>query len=198
MGSSTAAGTGASKGKSWSELLSATYAGQGMQLLNIAKGGTVTYEGLSVADARMANRPAPDPAANIDQALAHKPVLLLVSYPTNDTALRYGVDETVNNLLAIRARALAVNVPVIVLSTQPRNLPQDQLNQLHSIDQRLAAAVGACLVDVQRPLAGADGRLAPNVDSGDGTHLNDRGHALIASEIEKLLNQQTCIRLLKN
>lgn len=193
MGSSTPAGGGASKGKGWAALVAAAYAPRGAQLVNIAKGGTVTYEGLSVADTRVAGRPAPDPGANIDQALAHKPVLLFVSYPTNDTVARYSVDETVNNLLAIRARALAANVPVIVLSTQPRNLSNDQLNQLRSIDQRLAATVGACVVDVHRPLAGADGRLAPNYDSGDGAHPNDAGHQVIATQIQTLIDSKQCV-----
>jgi len=193
MGSSTAAGAGASTARSWAALLAAVYAAQGAQLVNIAKGGTVTYEGLSVDAAQVLGRPAPDTAINIDQALARKPVLLIVSYPSNDTALGYSVDETVNNLLAIRARALAANVPVIVVSTQPRNLADNQLEQLRTIDQRLAAAVGGCLVDVRQPLAGADGRLAAAFDAGDGVHPNDAGHQVVATQIQILIDSKKCV-----
>jgi acyl-CoA thioesterase-1 len=158
MGSSTAAGAGASAGKGWGALIGATYGSRGAQVANIAQGGTVTYEGLSAATAPVAGRPAPNPALNIDQALARKPVLLIVSYPTNDTAFGYSVDETVNNLLAIRSQALAAGVPVVLTSTQPHNLNDAQLAQLRAIDTRLAASIGACFVEVRG--AGGSGRTA--------------------------------------
>lgn len=195
MGSSTAAGTGAPAGKGWVAQLAGNYAARGVQVANIAQGGTVTYEGLSASAAPVAGRPAPNPAVNIDQALARKPVLLIVSYPTNDTALGYGVDETVNNLLAIRSQALAAGVPVVVTSTQPRNLTDTQLANLRAIDTRLAASVGACFVEVRAALAGADGKLAPEYDSGDGVHPNGAGHVLIAERLSQLLAAGSCVRL---
>lgn len=198
MGSSTAAGAGAPEGKGWVALLSMAYAGRGAQVVNIAKGGTVTYEGLSTASARVSGRPAPDPAINIDQALSRKPVLLIVSYPTNDTALGYSVDETVNNLLAVRSQALAAGVPVVISSTQPRNLNAAQLSQMQTIDQRVAARIGECLVNVHQLLAGADGKLAPLYDSGDGVHPNEAGHRVIATQVQSLLNSDKCIRLSNN
>lgn len=195
MGSSTAAGAGAPAGKGWAAQLGTIYGPRGAQLANIAKGGTVTYEGLGTNAARVAGRPAPDPAVNIDQALARRPVLLIVSYPTNDTALGYSVDETVNNLLAIRAQALAAGVPVVLSSTQPRKLTDAQLGQLRTIDQRLAASVSACFVDVRQALAGADGRLAPGYDSGDGVHPNEAGHAVIAAQVTELIKTERCVRI---
>lgn len=194
MGSSTAAGTGAPADKAWVAQLASAYAARGAQVLNIAKGGTVTYEGLSAGTPAVAGRPAPNPALNIDQALAHKPVLLIVSYPTNDTALGYSVDETVNNLLAIRSQALAAGVPVVLTSTQPRNLGDAQLAQLRAIDTRLAASVGACFVELQAALAGADGRLAPGYDAGDGVHPNEAGHAVIAAQVAELIKKEQCVR----
>lgn len=195
MGSSTAAGSGAPAGKGWVALTAAAYGPRGAQVANIAKGGTVTYEGLPMNAARVAGRPAPDPAVNIDQALARRPVLLIVSYPTNDTALGYSVDETVNNLLAIRTQALAAGVPVVVTSSQPRNLNDVQLAQMRTIDQRLAASVGGCFVEVRQALAGADGRLAPGYDSGDGVHPNEAGHAVIATQVTELIKAERCVRL---
>jgi acyl-CoA thioesterase-1 len=197
MGSSTAAGTGAPADKGWAALLQVAYRASGAQILNIAKGGMVTYEGLGANSPRVSGRPAPDPAVNIDQALSRKPVLLIVSYPTNDTARGYSVDETVRNVLEIRAQALAAGVPVIVTSTQPRNLADVQLAQMRMIDQRLAASIGDCLVDVRQPIAGPDGRLAAQYDSGDGVHPSEAGHQLIASTIEKMIGERKCVSLVK-
>ena len=195
MGSSTAAGAGASAGKGWVALLGAAYGTRGAQIANIAKGGTVTYEGLSTSAGRVAGRPGPDPAINIDQALSRRPALLIVSYPTNDTAAGYSVDETVHNLLSIRAQALAAGVPVVITSTQPRNLENWKLTQLRTINQRLLESVGACFVDVRQALASDDDRLSPRYDSGDGIHPNELGHQLIADAIQKTVNGGQCIRL---
>jgi acyl-CoA thioesterase-1 len=195
MGSSTASGTGATQGKAWVSLLAATYSTRGTLIANLAKGGNVSYHGLSSTSAPVANRPAPDLAHNIDEALNRKPVLLIISYPTNDTTLGYTVDETVSNILAIRAQALAVRVPVVVLSTQPRNLDVEKLGRLQIIDQRLAAELGPCLAEVNKLLAGSDGRLSPRYDSGDGAHPNNAGHALIAGQVENLIKSERCVRL---
>lgn len=197
MGSSTAAGAGAAPDKSWVALTQAAYREHKATLVNIAKGGTVTYEGMSAAAMPVAGRPAPNPALNIDQALARKPVLLIVSYPTNDTALGYSVDETVSNLLTIRNQALAVGVHVIVISTQPRNLDDSKLGQLNAIDQRLAASIGPCFVDVRQALAGADNRLASEYNSGDGVHPNEAGHQVIAARLRSVLDLGRCIKLIE-
>lgn len=198
MGSSTAAGAGAPAGKGWADLLQAALTSHGAQFSNIAVGGSVTYHGLSESASAVAGRPAPNPAANIDQALSRKPVALIVSYPSNDTALGYSVDETVNNLLAIRAKAIAAGVPVMVTSSQPRNLSAEQLAQMRLIDERIASTAGACFVDVRKMLASTSGNLASQFDSGDGVHPNGAGHRVIAEQFETVVNSQKCIRLLKN
>jgi len=195
MGSSTAAGIGVSTGKGWVALLQAEWASTGSVLINIAKGGIGTYEGLSSTSSPVVNRPLPDVATNIDQALAKKPVLLIIAFPSNDTASGYSVDETVNNLLAIRAKALAVSVPVVVLSTQPRDLAPSQLSQLRDIDERMVKQVGACFVAIRAKLAGPDNKLAPNYDSGDRAHPNALGHVLIADAVDNVLRSDACVHL---
>jgi hypothetical protein len=168
---------------------------QGVQFENIAKGGTVTYQGLSAAAAAVPGRPLPDAEANIDRALSLDPVLLIVAYPTNDTALGYSVAETVGNILAIRSRALASSVPVIVLSTQPRNLSAEQLARLPLIDAHLGVGVGPCFVEVRSALAAENGHLAAQYDVGDGVHPNDEGHLLIAARIRAALDSGSCVTL---
>lgn len=195
MGSSTAAGAGASPGKSWVELLQSGVKNQAIPFVNIAKGGTATYHGLSAAAIPQSGRPLPDPTANIDQALSRHSAFLILAYPTNDTALGYSVDETVNNLLSIRHQALANSVPVMLLSTQPRNLPSAQLALLPLIDERLAAIAGPCFVEVRTGLATANGQLVARYDAGDGVHPNDEGHQLIAARVQAVLDAGRCVQI---
>lgn len=195
MGSSTAAGTGASAGKGWVELLRTQWSSKGYSLVNIAKPGATTYLALTNASSVVPNRPLPDTAMNIDQALTRNPTLLIISFPTNDTNAGYSVDEIVANLLAIRAKALAASVPVIVLSTQPRNFDASRLSQLRDIDERMASEAGGCFVAIRTKLAGGDGRLASIYDSGDAVHPNDLGHALIAGAVNVVLRSGACVNV---
>jgi lysophospholipase L1-like esterase len=193
VGSSSAAGVGATPGHGWAELLAADEAPRGVQLHNLAHTGLTTYGALPSATAVPPNRPAPDPQANVTAALALRPRLLLVSLPNNDTADGYAPEETVRNLLAIRAEAQAQGVAVLMLSTQPRALPAAQLALLPHIDQQVAAAAGPCFVPLRAGLAGPDGRLAPAYDSGDGVHLNDAGHRWVWQQVREVLHRGDCV-----
>ncbi|MDQ7990021.1 MAG: SGNH/GDSL hydrolase family protein [Candidatus Dactylopiibacterium sp.] len=194
IGSSSAAGAGALAGQGWAALLQADYSGSQVTIRNLAVGGTVSYQGLPTGSSSMAGRPAPEPAANVTAALAAKPRLLLVSYPTNDTALGYAVSETVANLHAIRAAALAEGVPVILLSTQPRDLSSGLLARLVQIDEQLAALAGRCFVPVREALAGPDGKLSATYDAGDGVHPNAAGHVLIRDKIKAVIDSGACVK----
>ena len=163
-------------------------------MVNIAKGATTTYAGLPTSSPPVVNRPPPDPTANVDAAIAQSPKLLLVAYPSNDTAGNFSVDETVRNLLTIRSTAQARGIAVIIVSTQPAALTPEQLAVLPQIDARMSAAVAPCFAAVREALAGPDGRLSPVYDSGDGLHPNDAGHAVIASKVESVIDSGECVR----
>jgi lysophospholipase L1-like esterase len=162
-------------------------------MVNLAVGGHTTYSGLATQSQPVPGRPAPDPAGNVDAAIARDAKLVLVSFPTNDTAAGYGVDETVRNLLAIRDAARAQGVAVMILSTQPRALTASQLAMLPQIDARVSAAVGPCFVAVREVLAGPDAKLDPRYDSGDGVHPNDAGHALIEAQVRAVVDGGHCV-----
>lgn len=193
LGSSTAAGVGALPGDGWVAQLGRDEAARGIQVRDLAVAGLTTYGALPAGASVPAGRPRPDAQANIDAALAVQPRLLLVSFPNNDTVDGFSVDETVANLLRIRATAQAHGVPVVMLSTQPRDLPPAQLALLPQVDARVAAAAGACFVPVRQALAGADGRIAPQFDAGDGVHLNDDGHAVVLQHVRAVLNGGACV-----
>jgi lysophospholipase L1-like esterase len=192
LGSSSAQGVGAQT-LSWAQALQRTYAYRAVSIVNLAVGGTTTYEALPSDSPTVAGRPGPATTFNIDAALATSPKLVLVSYPTNDTAEGYTVDETVRNLLTIRSTALSRGVPVVIVSTQPRDLNATQLARLVEIDGQVSQAVGPCFVAVSAALAGPDGRIAPQYDAGDGIHVNDSGHALIHDRIAALIDGGGCV-----
>jgi acyl-CoA thioesterase I len=194
MGSSTPAGAGA-RILSWVEAVKEKYSNRSVAVFNIAKGGKTTYEALPTATPLMDNRPAPDPEANVNAALAKSPKLLIISFPSNDTVVGFSVDETVQNLLQIRAIARSNGASVIVVSMQPLStIPADRLAPLAEIDTRLAAAVAPCFVATREALAAPDGTLDPRFDSGDGVHVNDDGHAVIAAAVEAVIDSGACVR----
>jgi acyl-CoA thioesterase I len=180
MGSSSAAGAGAVPAEyGWAQVLKQELAPQVTSMINLAKGGTLTSDGLSA----------------IDQALDHDPVLLLVSYPSNDTGVGYSIEETVRNILAIRTGALARAMPVIVLSSQPRNdFSAAQLAKMTQIDEYLAFGVGPCFVEVRSALSDAAGWLAEQY-SYDGVHPNNAGHGVIAERVRAVLDGGACVVL---
>lgn len=193
MGSSTALGAGAGT-LSWYQALQASYANIGVQFFNIARSGAATYQGLPTGTVVPPLRPQPDPTSNVTLALSFGPKLVVLGYPSNDTASGYPVDETVNHLLAIRQAARAGGAAVIVIGTQPRDLAPDLLSRLPQIDARLAAAVGPCFVAVREALAGADGKIAPAYDV-DGIHVNDAGHAVIHAKLREVIDSRQCVRV---
>jgi lysophospholipase L1-like esterase len=125
--------------------------------------------------------------------MALRPTLVVLNATTNDLAASYSVDETMTNLLAIRAVAEAGGARVVMLSTQPRDLSDAGRAQLPVIDAGLASAFGDCFVDIRTPLANADGRLLPTYDSGDGIHPNDAGHAVIFQRVDAALQSGRCV-----
>ncbi len=194
LGSSTASGAGATT-LAWADAVRAAYAPAGVTLFNLAEGATTTYAALPASSPPVPGRPLPLPGANVDAAIAKSPRLLMVSYPSNDTASGYSVDETVDNFLRIRAAAQSSGVSVIILSTQPLTLPPAQLALLPQIDARLSAAVAPCFVPVRAALSAPDGTLAAQYDSGDHLHPNDAGHAVIASMVRSVIDSGQCVRV---
>lgn len=197
IGSSTPAGAGATPDHGWVDLLQGAYAARGVTVVNLAMGGSLSYQGVPTATPLTAGRPGPDPVHNIDAALARTPVLVVVSYPSNDEAAGYAAEETVANILAIRAGAVAQGVSVAVTSSQPRRAAPtaQQAAVAEQVDRRLADAFGACFVDVRSTLATPDDTLDPRYDSGDGQHLNDAGHAVVFERLQAMLGSGRCVRV---
>ncbi|WP_425261575.1 SGNH/GDSL hydrolase family protein [Rubrivivax sp. RP6-9] len=196
LGSSSAAGTGASSGQGWASQLQGAAQARQVVLQNIARNGTLTYQALATGSNPPAGRPAPDTAVNITRALQFAPKLVLLSFPTNDTAAGYTADETAANLLALQRAAQAAGAAALVLGVQPRDgLTGSQRAVLADLDQRLAAQAGPCFVALFAALADGNGHIAAAYAAGDGIHLNDAGHRVVRERVQAVLDGGRCVRL---
>jgi acyl-CoA thioesterase I len=196
LGSSTAAGVGASAGQSWTARLAEALRLRGVQLDNRARSGATTYQALPAAEPRAPTRPATDPAQDAATALATRPAALLLAFPSNDALLGYSAAETTANLLRLRELARQQGVAVIVLSSQPRDDAGAPAREaLRATDAALAAELGPCFVDVREALSDGSGRIAPAYAAGDGVHLNNAGHGLVFERLWAVVEAGRCLRL---
>lgn len=200
VGSSTAAGAGATSGAAWAQRLGVAVAASGVEITNLARHGLRSGQALPVTASAPAparsQRPPPDPAVNIDRALAMSPRLLLLSFPSNDAVDRYSAQETVYNLRVMRQAASAAGTATLVLGSQPRvGLDASQQDIQAEVDRQLTAEAGPCFVPLYHALADGTGLIAARYRFGDGIHLNDAGHELIFRQILATLGSGRCVRL---
>lgn len=197
MGSSSAFGAGASvPGNSWVGLVTSTYSEQGVTVHNIAKGGYTSYHALAGNCIVSGSRPAADPQHNIGKALEFKPDLVFLSYPSNDAVSMFAATETASNLLLLRWQLMQQGAAVMILSAQPRNTNAPAQAALLELDKLLRPLVGSCFVELHSLLVAGSGGLATQFDAGDGVHLNDAGHQVVAQAINQTLNSGRCVELL--
>jgi acyl-CoA thioesterase-1 len=193
LGASTTAGQLASRRPlAWVPLLQESVAADGIWIVNLAVVGATTFNWMPVAQA-VPGRPAPFRFNNIEAAMAYKPNVVLLNATNNDLVVGATVDQSIANLLALRAIATQGGAIVVMLSTQPRNLPNAQISQMAQIDSRLRPLFGDCFVDIQSPLTASNGRILAQFDSGDGIHPNDAGHAVIFQRVNALVESGRCI-----
>jgi lysophospholipase L1-like esterase len=195
LGSSTAAGGGAPAGAGWVARLAAQWREQGVSVDNLARGLLLSSQALPVGTLLPEASALPDPAVNVDAALARTPTLVLLSFPTNDALAGVPAADTVAAWRTIRDLAAAAGVATVVLGTQPRSgLNRRQNASLRATDELASTAFGPCFVPLREALAGPDGAPALAYSAGDGTHLNAEGHALIHERVAAVLATDLCVR----
>jgi lysophospholipase L1-like esterase len=183
LGSSTAAGNGASQpDSSWAGRyqrdLTERY--PGWRLVNLAVGGYTTYHVMPTGNKPPASRSIPDPSHNITQALKLRPKGILIQLPSNDIAGGFSLEETQANFQAMVRLADEAQVQIWIGSAQPRSdFNSDQRKALFRLRDWIAEAFAARTLDLWTALAKDDGSIQPQYDSGDGIHLNDRGHGVL-------------------
>ena len=182
LGSSTASGAGANplsmawayRYKSYLQRISPTN-----QVINRAVGGYTTYHVMPTGTVPPPNRPSPDPTRNITYAILLKPNVIILSLPSNDLANSYSMSEITANFKTIAAAARAANIPIWVTTPQPRNRTADQRAKIADLRDFINATFGANALDFWSGLGKADSTLLRIYDSGDGTHPNNVGHAVL-------------------
>lgn len=187
LGSSTAAGTGASSpANSWVGKFR-TYV-QNIDpdavVVNLAVGGFTTYNVMPTGFVPPSDRPSPSPNNNITRALAFNPWAVIINLPSNDAANNYTVGEQMSNFASIIAPIVAAGKHHRITTTQPRNFTNPaQLQNLIDVRTAILNTYGDKAVNIFDELANPNGTIKPQYNSGDGIHVNDAGHNYIYQQI---------------
>ncbi|MFT5777625.1 MAG: lysophospholipase L1-like esterase [Crocinitomicaceae bacterium] len=187
LGSSTAAGTGPSTADSAWVNRYRNYVesiNSSNEVINLAVGGYTTYKIMRTGFTPPPGRPTPDITKNISAALALNPDAIIVNMPSNDVSSGFTYLEQIDNLDSIVELSTISSVPIWICTTQPKNFSDSVLRQLQSdIKDTILARYAPRSIDFWTGVALGNNTIDPTYDSGDGTHLNDAGHALLSSRV---------------
>ncbi|MEO8181765.1 MAG: GDSL-type esterase/lipase family protein [Deltaproteobacteria bacterium] len=199
IGSSTAAGIGASRGDlAWASLLDAALTAKVTTTFsssNLAQGGYTAIDLL----------PGSTSSGSIDDAIAEKPDLIVVALAgSNDLGPGVTTETFIAALITLRETARAAGIPTFFMGTLPKNFSQPDRETLVEWDRAMASEFSVCWIpgptqpyapcymDVFAALADASLGLAPALDSGDGQHPNDAGHALLFAGVAPIVSLYVC------
>ncbi len=188
LGSSTAAGTGASPvSNSWVNRLTTKYVGEGKlsATVNLAVGGYNPYHAMPDGFIPPADRPAPDPEHNISQLLTESPDIVIVSFVSNQYNL-YSFEEIRLTLTTIRDSALQAGAVCFITTPQPRtgfNVAARQ--KLRDLTDSVLVWFGEYAINFFDPLVNpADNTILPEYRySGDQIHINNAGHEVLFNQV---------------
>jgi len=188
LGSSTAAGIGPKDpDNSWAARYRAHLATRFpmVTLVNLAVGGLTTYEVQPTGYVPPANRPAPMEGKNITAALRLNPRAIIVNLPSNDQANNYPLAEQLENYDRLASSARKARAALWVSTSQPRNFGDPaQLAELLKMRDAIAKKFAPRTLDFWAPFASENGFIKAKYNAGDGTHLNDAAHAILAEVVE--------------
>lgn len=185
MGSSTAAGQGASTpANSWVGRLQTHFRqnnsdGLDTTVTSIAFSGQTSYHQMPTGFVSpIPGRPAPDPNSNVTRALSFSPDVIIINLPTNDIANGYTKKENMNNFRAMYQAITAANVKCYITTSQPRSLSVALRDSLKTLADSVRNNFGLYSIDFWSDLVSTDGLnfIRPEVSVGDGIHINDLGH----------------------
>jgi acyl-CoA thioesterase I len=197
LGSSTAAGTGASQASnSWVGLLQAwLMRTKGEKIINLATPGILSSSALCNQHTNSNLSELVSPTRNVDRAIKLGASQLILSFPSNDTTNGIPADQTINNFLEMRQCAHSNDkVQVAVMSSLPRSgLSKKQNAAIAQIDAALQKEFGKCFIDVRSALSDSSNENPKReFSAGDGVHFNDGGHAIIFATVKRFMESGKC------
>jgi chitodextrinase/lysophospholipase L1-like esterase/pimeloyl-ACP methyl ester carboxylesterase len=193
LGSSTAAGTGVSaQDSAWVDRLD-HWIGESNSdytLTNLAVGGFTTYH-IRPDGSDNGLNPSVDTDHNITKALSLNPDYIIINLPSNNAASEIPVDTTMEHYREIKALADQAGIKTFIITPQPRNFGPSSNKRVILMEEldSVRAGFGSYVIDVFDSLADNNAMIEPALDTGDGVHLNDNGHAYIFSEVKAKLLQ---------
>jgi acyl-CoA thioesterase-1 len=182
LGSSSAFGTGCTPiDSAWANKLKDRF--KNIKFTNLAVGGYVTYTALPTGD-RTESRPTPDSSHNLTKALSFHPDLVLLSFPTNDIANGYSDAEIINNYERIVKVLTEAKISYLIFGTQPRDFAILSLRyRLKSLNEKLKNIYSSNYFDYLDSISTPSYEIRPEYSSGDGIHLNNKGHGIIFRQL---------------
>lgn len=188
IGSSTLAGTGASSPSNSTSGVIQTWLNLNTnfgKFIPLALGGSTSSVFLTTGN----------PVLNVDAAISTKPSCAFICLPSNDIVdAGLSPAQFVTNLQIIFNRFREYGIPCFISTTQPRDSATtgQQTSLKDAADLIRTNFPTEFVIDVFDLLrdtgAGTDAVINPTYAVGDGIHLNDTGHALLASTFTTKLN----------
>jgi len=186
LGSSTAAGAGASQSDSaWVNRYRNTIKqiNPNNEVINLAVGGFTTYKLMPNSHQPNPGRPLPDTSKNITKALTYNPDAIIINLPSNDIASGFPINEQIFNFDSLVSFSNNSGIPIWICTTQPKNMSISNMQLQVDMRDTIYAHFSPNVLDFWTNLATSTNGLSPIYDSGDGTHLNDAGHGLLANRV---------------
>lgn len=188
IGSSTAAGSGASSAEtSWVGRYKNYLKSINPQneVINIARGGYTTYHLMETGFVTPTGRHAVDTARNISRAISFQPDAIIINLPSNDMAYGVEVGVQLSNFEVMRKEAEQYGIPVWICSAQPRNFRDEaRRNGQRALHDAIMKRYDSLAIDFWTKVSTTEHRVRKNLDAGDGVHLNDKGHALLFKRVK--------------
>jgi lysophospholipase L1-like esterase len=197
LGSSTAAGTGASQpSRSWVGLLQTWLSKtKGESIINLATPGILSTSALCTQQVSSNIAELVSPTRNVDRALKLGATRFILAFPSNDTTNGMSAEQTISNFIDMRQCAQSNDkAQVAVMSSLPRDgLTKQQNATIAQIDAAMLKEFGSCFINVRSALADTDRKsIRHDLSAGDGVHFNDTGHAVIFAAVKRFLESGKC------
>jgi lysophospholipase L1-like esterase len=197
LGSSTAEGAGASiQDSAWVDrTTSALSEDSRYQIINLGRGGITSFHIMPSDFVFTGLGFPPDATLNISKAFTFNPAGIIVNMPSNDAANYLSAADQMANFKWLQNVARLAGVQFWITTSQPRNFADTaQIAIQRQVKDAILDHFGDRAIDLWSPLADARGWILSEYDSGDGVHLNDKGHRLIHNLImASVFNQRGCV-----